>query len=56
MKRRYIFLVAIISFIAGYQAAMFLAEDACMDAGGVWRDRPGLCEGIEWHEPESDGR
>lgn len=53
MKLPYATLLATAALVLGYLLRGFLAEDACMDAGGVWDDRRGLCQGIEWQEPMS---
>lgn len=53
MKLPYAILLATLALLLGYVLRAFLAEDACMDAGGVWDDQRGLCQGIEWQPPVS---
>jgi len=48
MKRWFAFaVVAVGAFLAGMWVCGFFAQDACLDAGGSWDQRRGLCLGID---------
>lgn len=48
MKRWFAFaVVAVGAFLAGMWVCGFFAQDACLDAGGSWDHRRGLCLGVD---------
>jgi hypothetical protein len=39
-------LLVVAGILIGFWFCRFLAEDSCLDAGGVWQDRPMRCLGL----------
>ena len=46
MSRAIVIMLVLVSLVLGWKASSFLSVDRCLDAGGVWDDRGGVCVGV----------